>query len=81
MRPEVLVHMLEKHGILVSTQSACSSKSLKPSRVLLAMGFDEARAAGSIRISFGDEHTEEDIRLLAERLRLAISKLKPLERS
>lgn len=81
MRPEVLVHMLEKHGILVSTQSACSSKSLKPSRVLLAMGLDEARASGSIRISFGDEHTEEDIRLLAERLRLAISKLKPLERS
>jgi len=81
MRPEVLVHLLEEQGVLVSTQSACSSKSLKPSRVLLAMGLDEARAAGSIRISLGDEHTEEDIRLLAERLGAAVAKLKPLERS
>ncbi len=81
MRPEVLVHMLEKHGILISTQSACSSKSLKPSRVLTAMGMDEHRASGSIRISFGDEQTERDIDTLAERLRLAVAKLKPLERS
>lgn len=81
MRPEVLVHMLEEHGILVSTQSACSSKSLKPSRVLLGMGLNESRASGSIRISLGDEHTEEDINLLAERLKTVVSKLKPLERS
>lgn len=81
MRPEVIVHMLEELGILISTQSACSSKSLKPSRVLTAMGLDEARASGSIRISFGDEHTEEDIDRLAEALRATIVKLKPLERS
>lgn len=81
MRPEVLVHMLEKHGVLISTQSACSSKSLKPSRVLLAMGCDEARATGSIRISFGDEHTESDIDILAERLRQSVAELKPLERN
>ncbi|MBB6678718.1 cysteine desulfurase family protein [Cohnella lubricantis] len=80
MRPEVIVHMLEERGILISTQSACSSKSLKPSRVLAAMGLDEARASGSIRISFGDEHTEEHIKLLAEALRATIAKLKPLER-
>ncbi len=81
MRPEVLVHMLEKHGVYVSTQSACSSKSLQPSRILTAMGFDEARASGSIRISFGDEHTDQDIDLLADRLRAAVDQLKPLERS
>jgi len=81
MRPEVLVHMLEKHGILVSTQSACSSKSLQPSRVLLAMGCGEARATGSIRISLGDEHTEEHIEILAAALRHAVAELKPLERS
>ena len=80
MRPEVLVHMLEKHGVLVSTQSACSSKSLKPSRVLLAMGASEAQASGSIRISFGDEHAEQDIATLAVRLRQAVAELKPLER-
>ncbi|BBI34707.1 cysteine desulfurase family protein [Cohnella abietis] len=80
MKPEVIVHMLEKHGIQVSTQSACSSKSLKPSRVLLAMGFDADRASGSIRISFGDEHSKEDIEILGERLKMAVAKLKPLER-
>lgn len=81
MRPEVLVHMLEKHGVLVSTQSACSSKSLQPSRVLSAMGLGEDRASGSIRISFGDEHDERDMDTLGERLRMTVDKLKPLERS
>lgn len=81
MRPEVLVHTLEKRGILVSTQSACSSKSLQPSRVLLAMGCGEARATGSIRISLGDEHTEQHIEILAAALKQAVAELKPLERS
>ncbi|CAI6019561.1 cysteine desulfurase family protein [Cohnella sp. JJ-181] len=81
MRPEVLLHMLEEHGVLVSTQSACSSKSLKPSRVLTAMGLGEARATGSIRVSFGDEHVAEDIDILAERLQSTVAKLKPLERN
>ena len=81
MRPEVLVHMLEKHGVYVSTQSACSSKSLKPSRVLLAMGMNEERASGSLRISFGDEHDAKDVGELAERLKMTVAKLKPLERS
>ncbi|MFC5703633.1 cysteine desulfurase family protein [Cohnella faecalis] len=81
MRPEVLVHMLEKQGILISTQSACSSKSLKPSRVLLAMGHKAERASGSIRVSFGDEHTEADIDVLGERLAMTVRKLKPLEGS
>jgi cysteine desulfurase len=81
MRPEVIIHMLEKHGILASTQSACSSKNLLPSRVLLAMGQEADRAAGSIRISFGDEHTFEDIEILGDRLKMAVAKLKPLERN
>jgi cysteine desulfurase len=80
MRPEVIVHMLEKQGIQVSTQSACSSQSLLPSRVLLAMGQDAERASGCIRISFGDEHTKQDIEILGERLKMTVAKLKPLER-
>ncbi|WEK53013.1 MAG: cysteine desulfurase family protein [Candidatus Cohnella colombiensis] len=81
MRPEVLVHTLEELGVFVSTQSACSSKSLKPSRVLLAMGKGEDCATGSIRISFGDELNEQDIEEIAVRLQMAVTKLKPLERS
>ena len=38
MKPEVVIHMLEKHRILASTKSACSSKDDKPSRILEAMG-------------------------------------------
>ncbi len=81
MRPEVIIHMLEREGMYVSTQSACSSKSLKPSRVLLAMGYDADRSSGSIRISFGDEHSIRDIELLGEKLRSVAADLKPLERT
>src|SRR5690606_26573495 len=48
MKPEVVIHMLEQHGILASTRSACSSKDDKPSRVLLAIGATREEAAGGI---------------------------------
>lgn len=80
MKPEVIVHMLEEEGMIVSTKSACSSKDDKPSRVLLATGADRPHASGGIRISFGDEHTERDIDGLADSLRTAVKRLKPLER-
>ncbi|WP_152392169.1 cysteine desulfurase family protein [Paenibacillus guangzhouensis] len=80
MKPEVMIHMLEEFGIMASTQSACSSKDLKPSRVLLAMGCNEARAAGGIRISLAAEHSEQDIATLEAALRTIVTKLKPLER-
>ncbi|WP_436853224.1 cysteine desulfurase family protein [Bacillus altitudinis] len=48
---EVLLHMLEKEGIYVSTTSACSAKKKELSRVLLAMGKSEEAAKSSMRIS------------------------------
>ncbi|MBY7739602.1 cysteine desulfurase family protein [Paenibacillus polymyxa] len=80
MKAEVLLHTLEQLGVAVSTKSACSSKLAEPSRVLLAMGRNEAEAAGGIRISFGDEHTEQDIDELILALRQALAKLESLER-
>ncbi|AIY07816.1 cysteine desulfurase [Paenibacillus sp. P2(2022)] len=80
MKAEVLLHTLEQLGVAVSTKSACSSKLAEPSRVLLAMGRNEAEAAGGIRISFGDEHTEQDIDELILALRQAVAKLESLER-
>ncbi len=80
MKPEAMLHMLEQHGIIASTKSACSSKDSKPSRVLLAMGAGTERASSGIRISFGDEHGERDIDKLVEALRATVTKLKPLER-
>lgn len=47
--------------LAVSTGSACSSATMEPSRVLLALGFDEETAATGIRISLGRFTTEEDI--------------------
>ncbi|REE93020.1 cysteine desulfurase [Paenibacillus taihuensis] len=80
MKPEVIVHMLEKHKISASTKSACSSKSDDPSRVLLAMGASRERAASGIRISFGDEHGAAELEWLCRMLRMVVQKLKPLER-
>ncbi|MEK3882538.1 cysteine desulfurase family protein [Paenibacillus sp. PL2-23] len=81
MKPEVIVHMLEQHGIIASTKSACSSKENKPSRVLLALGASAAHASGGVRISFGDEHEDGHIDGLITALKSVIGKLKPLERS
>lgn len=81
MKPEVVIHMLEQKGFLASTRSACSSKDDKPSRVLLEIGNTLQEASGGIRISFGEEHTEEHINQLVEALKEIVIALKPLERS
>ena len=78
LKPEVIVHMLEQEEIYISTQSACSSKSGKPSRVLEAMGMERSLTESGLRISFGDEHTEEDIHRLAENLVRAVAALRPI---
>ncbi|MFC4103945.1 cysteine desulfurase family protein [Paenibacillus xanthanilyticus] len=80
MKPEVVIHMLEERGFLVSTQSACSSKSSKPSRVLEAMGMPPAIASSGIRVSFGDEHDEQAVASLSRALRDTVAALAPLER-
>ena len=52
---------LDFKGIAASSGSACSSASLEPSHVLLAMGLSPELAVGSVRISMGRETTESDI--------------------
>lgn len=73
---EVLLHMLEKEGIYVSTTSACSAKKKEPSRVLLAMGKSEEVAKSSMRISLtygqGPELTPQIITSIAQ----SVKKLK-----
>ncbi|MFL6416135.1 MAG: cysteine desulfurase family protein [Bryobacteraceae bacterium] len=63
---ENLVIALDLKGIAVSTGSACSSGSLEPSHVLLAMGLTREEARSSVRISFGAYQSSEDVRQLAE---------------
>lgn len=55
---------LDRQGIAVSTGSACHSKSIKPSHVLLAMGVERNLARGAVRVSFGDGNTEADVDVL-----------------
>ncbi len=61
MPGDSLLMNLDLHDIAVSTGSACSSGSQKPSHVLQAMGFDYERINNSVRFSFGRDTTEEEI--------------------
>ncbi len=79
MKAEVMLHMLEELGVLVSTRSACSSRATEPSRVLLAMGRSEQLASQGIRISFGEEHTESDIGELITALKQMSERVKGWE--
>ncbi len=58
---ESLLLMLDLKGISASSGSACTSGSLDPSHVLLALGLPHEIAHGSLRLTFSDENTEEDI--------------------
>jgi len=59
---ESLLINLDRHRIAVSTGSACSSGSSKPSHVLQAMGLSEKRIYNAVRFSFGQHTSESDIR-------------------
>ena len=63
---EALLLHLDAKGICASSGSACSSASLDPSHVLLAIGLPHAIAHGSLRLSLGAENTEEDVDYILE---------------
>ncbi len=65
---ESMLLRLDFMGIGASSGSACTSGSLEPSYVLLAMGLDHATAHGSLRLSLGKDTTEEDIDYVLEAL-------------
>jgi len=65
---ESLVLSLDMEGIAVSSGSACSSKSLEPSHVLIAMGIPHAEAQGSLLISLGRNSIQADADKFAEAL-------------
>lgn len=67
---------LDKAGIFASGGSACSSGSLEPSHVLMAIGLDREWIEGTIRITLGDENTKEDIDYLVKNLIAIVGKLR-----
>ena len=75
---EGLVLDLDLKGIAASTGSACSTGSLEPSHVLLALGITNEKARGSLRITLGRENTEEEVDYLLQVLPGVVSKLREI---
>ena len=75
---ESLLLMLDLKGIAASSGSACTSGSLDPSHVLLAIGLPHEKAHGSLRITFGDENTDEDVDYLMEVLPEIVRRLREM---
>jgi len=75
---ESILFSLDLAGIAVSSGSACSSGSLEPSHVLLALGVDEALAHGSIRFSFGKRNTVEEVDYAVETIKDAVKRLREM---
>lgn len=61
VRAEVMLHSLEDKGIFVSSGSACSSNKSKESAVLSAIGLDKKKLESTVRFSFGEDNTEEEV--------------------
>ncbi|MDQ2088659.1 cysteine desulfurase family protein [Marimonas arenosa] len=63
---ETQVMQMDLAGVAISAGSACSSGKVRPSRVLTAMGYDEATAKSAIRVSLGLETTKQEVERFAE---------------
>ncbi len=75
---ESILFSLDLAGIAVSSGSACSSGSLEPSHVLLALGLPEGLAHGSIRFSFGKHNTVEEVDYAVETLKQSVERLREM---
>ncbi|MBQ2677220.1 MAG: cysteine desulfurase NifS [Clostridia bacterium] len=75
---ESLLLMLDMQGICASSGSACTSGSLDPSHVLLAIGLPHEIAHGSLRITLTDENTIEDVDYILEKLPPIVDRLRQM---
>jgi cysteine desulfurase len=73
---ESILLMLDSYGIMASSGSACSSGSLDPSHVLLAIGLTHEIAHGSLRLTMGKDNTREDVDKVLEVLPQIIKNLR-----
>ena len=73
---ESLLILLDQKGICASSGSACTSGSLDPSHVLLAIGLPHEIAHGSVRLTLSKETTEEDVDYTVETLKQIIDRLR-----
>ena len=80
VRGEVMLHALEACGVYASTGSACSSKKLKVSSVLTAMGVSPTEAEWALRFSLSPKTTCEEIDYAAEKLGACYAQLRRFQR-
>ena len=75
---ESLLIMLDMAGICASSGSACTSGSLDPSHVLLAIGLPHEIAHGSLRLTLGEDNTEEDINYVVDKIKEIVEHLRAM---
>lgn len=75
---ESLLIRLDMEGICASVGSACTSGSLEPSHVLLAMGRSDAQALGALRMTIGAENTREELDRVVEQLKKIVESLRAM---
>jgi cysteine desulfurase len=78
---ESIVLMLDQNGIAVSTGSACSSGTLEPSHVLIALGLKREQSHGSLRITLGKDTKKADIDCLFAKLKESIKRIRKISGS
>ncbi len=75
-KPEVIIHALYDQGIVISTQSACSSKREEESRVLKACGHDRKRASSGLRITLSYDTTEAEVQTFLQAFERVLNELR-----
>ena len=75
---ESLLIMLDMKGICASSGSACTSGSLDPSHVLLAIGLPHEIAHGSLRLTLSEENTKEEIDYVVDSIKEIVNKLRSM---
>lgn len=73
---ESIILLLDMHGICASSGSACTSGSLDPSHVLLAIGLKHEQAHGSLRLTLGKENTDWDVKNVLDALPVIVERLR-----
>lgn len=75
---ESLLIMLDMKGICASSGSACTSGSLDPSHVLLAIGLKHEEAHGSLRLTLSEENTQEEMDIVVEAVKGIVQRLRDM---
>lgn len=78
MEGETILIMLDMADICASAGSACTSGSIDPSHVLLALGMRRERARGSVRLTLNEENTREEMDVVVEELARIVGKVRGL---